>query len=82
MGNEYTSKSVIVLDFNADSPLGLIPLPIDHDITTLAPTPSQIPGPSDVEESEPTPFSIKHKIKRRKNAKIQINDNVIEIFRE
>jgi hypothetical protein len=82
MGNEHTSRPVIVLDLNADGPLSLTLSPADRDITTLAPTPSQTPAASDVEESEPTPFSTGRKIKGRKNAKTEANDNTMEIFRE
>ena len=69
-------------DLNTDHPLSLTPSPAGHDITTLAPTSSQTPTPSDVEESELTPFSTGHKIKGRKNAKTEVNDNMIEIFCE
>ena len=81
MGNEHTSRPAMILDLNTDHPLSLTPSPAGHDITTLAPTPSQTPAPSDV-ESEPTPFSTGRKIKGRKNAKAEANDNMIEIFRE
>ena len=82
MGNEHTSRPSIVVDFNTNGPLSLTPSPASPDNTTLAPTPSQTPAPSDLEESEPTPFSTGRKIKGRKNAKAEMNDNTIEIFRE
>ena len=82
MGNEHTSRPAMVLDLNADGPLSLTPSPAGCDTTTLAPTPSQTSAPSDAEESEPTPFSTGRKIKGRKNAKAEANDNTIEIFRE
>ena len=82
MGNEHTSRPTMILDLNTDHPLSLTPSPAGHDITTLAPMPSQTLMLSDVEESEPTSFSTGHKIKGRKNAKTEVNDNMIEIFRE
>ena len=82
MGNEHTTRPTMVLDLNADRPLSLTPSPAGRDITRLAPTPSQTPAPSVAEESEPTPFSMGRKIKGRKNAKTEANDNMIEIFHE
>ena len=71
MGNEHTSRPAMILDLNTDHPLSLTPSPAGHDITTLAPMPSQTPMLSDVEESEPTSFSTGRKIKGRKNAKAE-----------
>jgi predicted oxidoreductase len=97
MGNEHTSRPVMILDLNADTPLNLSPSLPDvathTTIATLSPTPgphaelqvpTRVPSSSaSTSDIEDNPFTTGRKLKKaRKRAQDESNENAMELFKD
>src|ERR1700694_360259 len=80
IGNEHTSRPVMLIDLNAATPSNLSPSPTPH-AGLQVPTP--VPSSASASDAENNPFSTGRKLKKaRKCAQAESNENALELFRE